>query len=78
MPRGGRRPGADRKPKLPMESERLRALTAQAISDEAWIAILKGLGEEAQYGDIKSAELLVEVAFGVTVPKRRPPSRRKS
>ena len=64
MPHGGRRQGAGRKKRV--EIERLRALAAQAIGDETWIAILTGLAEEAQDGNVRCAELLMKYAFGVT------------
>ena len=70
MPRGGYRPNAGRK--TDAEIERLRALTAQAISDETWITILKGLAEEAQYGNVRCAELLIHYAFGVSAAPTKP------
>jgi hypothetical protein len=64
MKRGGRRPGAGRRKNV--EIARVRALAAQAVSDEDWIAILKGLADEAQYGNVRCAELLMSYAFGIT------------
>ena len=64
MTRGGKRPGAGRR-RTKQQTEHLQALAAQAISDESWIQILKGLAAEAEYGNVKCAELLIQYAFGI-------------
>jgi len=55
--------GAQSKPAVQLEH--LQALAAQAISEESWIQILKGLAAEAEYGNVKCAELLIQYAFGI-------------
>lgn len=71
MPRGGKRPGAGRR-KTKQQFERLQALAAQAITDETWIKVLKGLAEEAEYGNVRCAELLFHYAFGISPHQPKP------